>query len=135
MSICPQVSPVVEVDCETAAADSEHPDDSDRSHDETYCPERRCILVCQHTSCLRGGSAEVLAAFQAAKVPGVMAAGSECMGQCSSGPTVQINPDRTWYCRVKLSDVPRVVEQHLKGGEPVESLLHPRFHPRFDAYG
>ncbi|NJN87465.1 MAG: (2Fe-2S) ferredoxin domain-containing protein [Leptolyngbyaceae cyanobacterium SL_7_1] len=95
-------------------------------------PQRRCIFVCQHRSCSRSGAAEVLAAFQAAQVPGVLASASDCMGQCSSGPTVQVMPDNTWYCRVKPSDVPMIVEQHLLGNTPVQTLLHSRFHAQMD---
>ncbi|NJN57392.1 MAG: (2Fe-2S) ferredoxin domain-containing protein [Leptolyngbyaceae cyanobacterium SL_5_9] len=96
--------------------------------------KRRCVLVCQHRSCLRSDSAEVLAAFQATPVAGVFVSASDCMGQCGSGPTVKIAPDNTWYCRVKPADVPLIVEQHLQSDKAVESLLHPRFHPRMDAF-
>lgn len=94
-------------------------------------PKYRCIMVCQHQSCQRIGSADVLQAFRDHPVPGVTVNPSGCMGQCSSGPTVRISPDETWYCRVKPSDVPVIVEQHLIGGQPVEAKLHPRIHPRF----
>jgi (2Fe-2S) ferredoxin len=97
-------------------------------------PKRRCVLVCQHRSCTRNGSAEVLEAFQAATPPGVFVSGSSCMGQCASGPTVQVAPDNIWYCRVKPSDVADIVAQHLWADQPIEALLHPRFHPRPDAY-
>ena len=90
-----------------------------------------CILVCQHKSCLAAGSAEVLAAFENAQVDGFEVTGTGCQGQCSSGPTVRIVPEETWYCRVKPSDVPVIVEQHLKGGQLVEAKLHPRIHMRF----
>lgn len=92
---------------------------------------RRCILVCQHRSCARSGAAEVLEAFQAAVPTGVFATGSDCMGQCTSGPTVRIMPDGTWYCQLQPSDVPAIVDQHLYHDRPVEKFLHPRFHPRF----
>ena len=88
-------------------------------------------MVCQHRSCLANNSAEVLAFFESAAIPGVTVVGSECQGQCSSGPTVRILPDETWYCRVKPSDVPIIVEQHLKQGQPVEAKLNPRIHLRF----
>ncbi|MBD2464980.1 (2Fe-2S) ferredoxin domain-containing protein [Oscillatoria sp. FACHB-1407] len=96
--------------------------------------KRRCVLVCQARSCARSGSEDVLAAFQKTDLPTVFASGSECMGQCASGPTVQVMPDQVWYCRVKVEDVPLIVEQHLKADQPVEALLHPRFHPRDDAF-
>ena len=94
--------------------------------------KRRCVLVCQHRSCVRNGSAEVLAAFQAAVPKGVFANGSECMGQCASGPTVRVMPDDFWYCRIKIGDVEAIVQQHLQGDRPVEALLHPRFHASTD---
>lgn len=93
--------------------------------------EERCVLVCQHKSCLAAGSAAVLAAFEAAELTEFQVKGTGCQGQCSSGPTVRIVPEETWYCRVKPSDVPIIVEQHLLGGKPVEAKLHPRIHMRF----
>lgn len=95
--------------------------------------EPRCVLICQNRSCLKNGSAEVLEAFQAAK-SGVTVQSSPCMGQCSSGPTVRIVPDETWYCRVKPSDVPGIVETHLLGGKPVEAKLNPRIHLRIEMF-
>lgn len=89
------------------------------------------VLVCQYQNCLAQGSAEVLAAFLSHPVPGVTAIGAECQGQCNLGVTVRVLPDETWYCRVKPEQVKDIVEQHLKQGMPVKSLLHPRFHPSF----
>ncbi|MGJ3253885.1 MAG: (2Fe-2S) ferredoxin domain-containing protein [Elainellaceae cyanobacterium] len=97
-------------------------------------PKRRCVLVCQHRSCQRNGSEAVLAAFREAATPGVFVSGGGCTGQCSSGPTVRVMPDGTWYCQVRPPDVPEIVDQHFQHDQPVERLLHPRFHPRFDAY-
>ncbi len=100
---------------------------------EKCSASQRCVMVCQYRSCLANGSAEVLAAFQAADVPGVTVIGTGCQGQCSSGPTVRIVPEETWYCRVKPSDVPVIMEQHLQGGKPVEAKLHPRIHMHFSS--
>lgn len=91
--------------------------------------KRRCVLICQHRSCLRQGSAEVLAAFQAAVPAGVLATASDCMGQCASGPTVRVMPEGNWYCSIQRSDVDTIVKEHLEGDRPVQELLHPRFHP------
>lgn len=97
--------------------------------DSGSSPKRRCILVCQHRSCLRSGAAAVLHAFQGAVPKGIFASGSDCMGQCSSGPTVRVMPDGTWYCQIRPGDVGAIVEQHLYHDQPVTGLLHPRFHP------
>ncbi|MBD2122727.1 ferredoxin [Trichocoleus sp. FACHB-262] len=91
---------------------------------------QRQVLVCQYQNCLARGSAQVLAAFQSQPVPDASISASGCLGQCNMGPNVRVVPDEVWYCRVQPSDVPAVVEEHLQAGHAVESLLHPRFHPK-----
>jgi (2Fe-2S) ferredoxin len=94
--------------------------------------EPRTVLVCQNCSCRDRGSQAVLAAFQAAELPDdVTAIAADCQGQCNMGPTVRVIPEETWYCRITVADVPQIVEQHLYGGDPVETKLHPRIHRRF----
>lgn len=93
---------------------------------------KRYVLVCQHTSCTEAGSPALLAAFSAAELPDdveVIATG--CQGQCSVAPTVRIVPEEIWYYRVQLTDVSIIVEEHLKGGQPVQAKLNPRIHMRF----
>lgn len=97
-------------------------------------PEPYHVLICQNRACLKGGSAEVLAAFQAAEVPETIVEGSPCLNQCSSGPTVRVVTDETWYCRVSVDDVPAIVEQHLIGKKPVEAKLNPRIHLRMEMF-
>jgi len=46
---------------------------------------------------------------------------------------VQVTPDNVWYCRVQAADVSEIVSEHLEGDRPLRRLLHPRFHPSFDA--
>ncbi len=91
-------------------------------------PQRWLVQVCQHRSCLRNRSDEVLIAFRDHQSPQILVAASGCMGQCSSGPTVHILPDDTWYCRLRPEDVAVIVEQHFGQGQPVAAYLHPRFH-------
>lgn len=87
------------------------------------------VLICQYRSCLAQGSAEVLAAFLANSPSDVEVVASECQGQCNLGATVRIEPDGIWYCRVKPEHVATIAQQHLEAGEPIQALLHPRFHP------
>ncbi len=87
--------------------------------------------MCQHRSCQRNNSEQVLAELQAQAPVGVFISPSDCMGQCSSGPTVKVSPDVTWYCQVTPEDVSDIVDEHLLGDRPVKRLLHPRFHPSF----
>ncbi len=94
-------------------------------------PEQPCVLVCQYRSCRERGSAQVLEAFEEAQLTEFTVKGTGCQGQCTSGPTVRIVPEETWYWRVKPSDVPLIVEQHLKAGKPVDEKLNTRIHLRF----
>jgi len=50
---------------------------------------------------------------------------SGCLGACDVGPTVVVYPDAVMYAQVKPEDVATIVDQHLKGGQPVENLLAP----------
>ncbi len=90
---------------------------------------RRRISVCAGTACVFAGSLKIRDAF----VEEVAAAGlgdqvdvriSGCHGLCSQGPLAVVSGDDTYYPRLKLRDVKRVVEEHLVGGKPVEKLLY-----------
>ena len=48
-----------------------------------------------------------------------------CIGPCGVGPNVLIYPEGVMYSGVTKEDVPTIIEQHLKGGEPVKELLVP----------
>jgi (2Fe-2S) ferredoxin len=94
--------------------------------------ERPCtVQVCQHTNCLNNGSAETLAAFTAQAPAGVTVCGTKCLGLCNMGPSVYIESDQTWYCRVQSKEVLTIVEQHLQHNKPVTRLLHPRYHMQY----
>lgn len=96
-----------------------------------HTENQRRVFICQHSSCLRQGSAIILREFQLADLPkNTKILPCECQGQCSASPTVIIIPDQTWYYRVTPQDVTKIVEQHLKGGKPVREKLNTRFHPR-----
>lgn len=88
----------------------------------------RQVLVCQSRSCRKLGAAAVLAAFQALSVTEVTVSGSGCLGQCGNGPMVLLTPEQIWYSAVHASEVPTVVERHLRGGCPVRSMLYPKYH-------
>jgi (2Fe-2S) ferredoxin len=48
--------------------------------------------------------------------------GSTCLGPCTLGPSVVVYPEGVWYQGVKAEDISEIVEEHLKGGRPVERL-------------
>ncbi len=97
--------------------------------------QRYLIAVCQHRSCVRNGSASVLASFAEHQSDRLRVSACECQGQCGSGPTVKVMPGNVWYCQVKPEDVAEIVAKHLSaGGKPVERLLNRRLHPTPETY-
>jgi len=52
----------------------------------------------------------------------VRANAAGCLDACALGPTVVVYPEGIWYVRVRLEDVPEIVESHLVNGVPVERL-------------
>ena len=42
---------------------------------------------------------------------------------------VLILPEETWYSEVSCEAVTMIIEQHLRWGKPVVSMLYRKFHP------
>jgi amphi-Trp domain-containing protein len=89
------------------------------------------VLVCKGGDCSKKGGRETRKAIK----NGLRAEGLnrevrvdsvECLGLCKQGPNVIVYPEGSWYLGLKESDVPEVVEEHLKGGRPVERLAAER---------
>ena len=89
----------------------------------------RRVSVCSGTACTFAGSMKVRDAF----VDEIAAAGLQdqvevaiigCHGLCSQGPLAVVSDGDTYYPRLKVKDVKKVVEGHLVGGEAVEKLLY-----------
>ncbi|WP_165847677.1 NADH-quinone oxidoreductase subunit NuoF [Ammonifex thiophilus] len=98
------------------------------SHFPPVGSNRRRLLVCGGLTCGAAGSFSLPEIFQEA----IKKAGLEeqvtvtlvgCLGLCEEGPLALVMPEGILYCRLKPEDVPAVVEEHLKGGKPVERLL------------
>ena len=89
------------------------------------------VLVCKGGDCSKKGGRETKKALKS----GLRAEGMnsdvrvdsvECLGLCKQGPNVIVYPEGSWYLGLKERDVPEVIEEHLKGGEPVEHLAADR---------
>lgn len=89
------------------------------------------VLVCKGGDCSKKGGRQTKKALKselrAAGMNGDVRVDSvECLGLCKQGPNVIVYPEGSWYLGLKERDVPEVVEEHLKGGEPVERLAAER---------
>ncbi|WP_310427246.1 DUF952 domain-containing protein [Chamaesiphon sp. VAR_48_metabat_135_sub] len=68
-------------------------------------PDPISVLICQHRTCRKQGSAEVLTAFRSLTIPNITYEGCGCLGNCGNGPMVLILPTRIWYYLVQPQDV------------------------------
>ena len=97
------------------------------------------VLVCKGGDCKKRGSKAVRGALKdALRAEGmnrdVRVDCVDCLGFCKHGPNLVVYPGGTWYLGVIQEDVPAVVQQHLKNGEPVEHLAA-NFRPRRGSKG
>jgi NADH-quinone oxidoreductase subunit F len=114
-------------------------------HDDEVCKQKRRefltrivarpesgqqkVVVCGGLNCGSGGAFGLIDLFRAEvarqkledKVQVVL---SGCRGFCEQGPSVVIEPDRTFYRWVTADDVPEIVALHLKENQVVERLLY-----------
>lgn len=91
--------------------------------------------MCKGGDCKKRGSKEVRKALKdELRAEGmsreVRIDGVDCLGLCKHGPNAVIyGPNGhggTWYVGLIEADAPEIVEQHLKGGEPVRHLAAER---------
>lgn len=87
------------------------------------------ILICTGTGCVSSGSQrlielvrEELANRNLDETVRVRSTG--CHGFCEQGPIVIIEPDKTFYTKVKSSDIQEIIETDIVGGKKVEKLLY-----------
>jgi (2Fe-2S) ferredoxin len=92
------------------------------------------VLVCKGGDCKKRGSKNVRRTLKdELRAQGmhrdVRIDSVDCLGLCKHGPNLVVYPGGTWYLGVAENDVPEVVQEHLKDGEPVEHLAA-EFRPR-----
>ncbi len=89
----------------------------------------KSIRLCAGGGCLASGEPELKKAFEKA----LMEAGiydeypikeTGCLGPCSRGPVMMVDPSGIIYEGLCEKDAARIVKEHLIGGKPVEDLLH-----------
>lgn len=82
----------------------------------------RHVLICIDDDCDRTLPKRFRKAIDAAGVRATVGVSKvQCFGICTSGPIVVVYPEGTWYAKVKGGLVERIVEQHLRHGEPVDA--------------
>ncbi len=90
---------------------------------------RAHVLTCAGTGCTSSGSNAVreslaLEIEKRGLQDEIKLVQTGCFGLCESGPIVIVYPEGTFYARVKETDIPEIVEEHLLKGRPVKRLIY-----------
>jgi len=91
--------------------------------DKTY------LLVCGGTGCHATGSIAVMEALQKELeekdlVEKFKVVETGCNGFCALGPLMVVQPEDIFYEKLKVDDIPGLVEDHFINGKPVEKLFY-----------
>lgn len=96
---------------------------------ESRDPSKPTITICGGTGCSASGAQKVWGALK----ENLKGEGLEdeidikrtgCHGFCERGPLVVIYPQKIFYQRVAIDDVPEIISQVATGGEPIDRLLY-----------
>lgn len=85
----------------------------------------RTILVCCGSGC--PGAEEIAKRLEeeiARLSLDVKVKPTGCHGFCQVGPTMIVEPDNTFYCRVSVDDIPEIIQSHFREHKLVTRLLY-----------
>jgi NADH:ubiquinone oxidoreductase subunit F (NADH-binding)/(2Fe-2S) ferredoxin/Pyruvate/2-oxoacid:ferredoxin oxidoreductase delta subunit len=90
---------------------------------------RTHLLVCAGTGCVSCGAFPLKEALEreiARRGLGneILVVATGCNGFCERGPIVMVHPEGIFYQRLKVEDVPFLVEEHLIKGRPVQKFMY-----------
>lgn len=90
---------------------------------------RSQVLICGGTGCTSSGSKELIDAFKRElKKNGIEneieLVRTGCFGLCELGPIVIIYPEGAFYSKVKVTDIPELVMEHLVKGRILKRLVY-----------
>lgn len=99
-----------------------------------FRPYHRQLLVCTANRCTTNGEGQAL--FDSLSVK-LKAAGlgveagplrvkrtrTGCVSACKGGPILGVQPDGTWYYNVTETNMDRIIQEHLIGGQVVTDLV------------
>ena len=100
-----------------------------RTHGNASSKYERHVLVCGGTGCTSSGSPKIIAKLEeefAAKglTDKVQIVKTGCFGLCERGPIMIVYPEGSFYSRVGVDEITRIVDEHLIGGNPVKEFLY-----------
>lgn len=87
------------------------------------------LMVCAGTACVAGKALPLIEQLRKElKSRGLdkkyLVVPTGCNGFCAQGPVMVVQPGGIFYQKLTADHIPEIIEKHLEGGEPVESLLY-----------
>ena len=87
------------------------------------------VLVCGGTGCTSSGCKNVVKALRKSVEEygiqeDVNIVTTGCFGLCALGPIMIVYPEGSFYSQVQAENIPRIVREHLVGGNVVKDLLY-----------
>jgi NADP-reducing hydrogenase subunit HndC len=100
-----------------------------RTHGGASSKYEKHVLVCGGTGCTSSGSAKVIEKLKAefaekGLTDKIQIVKTGCFGLCALGPIMIVYPEGTFYSRVNVDEIHRIVDEHLIGGKPVKEFLY-----------
>jgi len=96
---------------------------------QRFDPEKPCIAFCTGTGCLAYGTQKLVDTLKDEIVKRnlgdrVYIRNTGCHGFCERGPMAVIYPQKIFYQKIKLEDVPDIIEKTALKGEVIDRLLY-----------
>ena len=90
---------------------------------------RTDLLLCGGTGCHASGSLEVKEALQREITKQgldheIRIIETGCNGFCAQGPILLVQPEGIFYQKLRVEDIPFLVEEHFLKGRPVKKLFY-----------
>ena len=87
------------------------------------------VLVCGGTGCTSSGSMKVIEKLESelsanGLTDKIQVVKTGCFGLCALGPIMIVYPEGTFYSKVNVDEIPRIVKEHFMEGNPVQEFLH-----------
>ena len=100
-----------------------------RTHGNASSKYERHVLVCGGTGCTSSGSPKIIEKLTEELAANgltdkVQIVKTGCFGLCERGPIMIVYPEGSFYSRVNVDEIPRIVKEHLVDGNPVKEFLY-----------